>query len=382
MVQDKYDYIIIGAGASGLMLASALDQDPFFATKKVLLLEKQSARSNDRTWSYWEQGSGPFDTLLTAQWQQTKFKGTQGELVRDIHPYSYKMLRGEDFYAHHYEILKNSKIVTLSNESVIHTNETENKVEVRTEENTYTGSYVFNSIFSPPSVKEQKRHPLIQQHFIGWFIRADRPIFKKEVATFMDFSVAQKGNTRFMYVLPFSETEGLVEYTLFSKDLLDSSEYEAAIKNYISEDLGCDSFEIVEKEKGSIPMTAFDFSKRNTKRICHIGSAGGWTKPSTGFTFSNSMKMTKKMIRLLKDGNSFTELKPHKRHRFYDTLLLDILANKNHLGGSIFEAMFQKRSPQLILAFLEERTTLWQELTVIWACPKRPFLSALFKRIF
>ena len=129
-------------------------------------------------------------------------------------------------------------------------------------------------------------------------------------------------------------------------------------------------------------MTAYNFHKRNTARICQIGSAGGWTKPSTGFTFSNSMKMTHRLIGLLKEWWTFTKLKPHGRHQFYDTLLLDILARKNHLGSSIFEAMFKKRSPQLILAFLEERTTIWQELAIIWACPKKPFLSALFKRLF
>ena len=382
MVQEKYDYIIIGAGAAGLMLAAAMDQDPFFASKRILLLEKQTTRSNDRTWSYWEKGSGLYDPMLSRQWQQIKFKGVNQALVKDIQPYSYKTLRGQDFYSYHYQKLEESNIVTLLNEAVVRIDESENSVAVSTEANTYSGSCVFNSLFTPPSIKEQERYPLIQQHFVGWFIRAEKPIFQENVATFMDFSVPQKGNTRFMYVLPFSEFEGLVEYTLFSRDLLELSEYEQAIKNYISEDLGCDSFEILEKEKGSIPMTAYNFYQRNTERVCHIGSAGGWTKPSTGFTFANSMKMTQRLIGLLKEGVSFTTLKPHGRHHFYDTLLLDILSKKNHLGKSIFEAIFKKRSPQLILAFLEEGTTVWQELAIIRACPKKPFLTALFKRLF
>ncbi|MDH3697434.1 MAG: lycopene cyclase family protein [Flavobacteriaceae bacterium] len=382
MVDEQYDYIIIGAGAAGLMLASAMDQDPFFASKKVLLLEKQTQRSNDRTWSYWEKGSGLFDSLLNKQWHKIRFKGTKEELVKDIDPYSYKMLRGQDFYFYHYQKLNESTLVTLRHEAVVKVDEKENEVVVKTDRHTYAGGYVFNSLFTPPSPEEQKRYPLIQQHFVGWFIQAKMPVFEKDVATFMDFSIAQKGNTRFMYVLPFSQTEGLVEYTLFSKDLLENSEYEAAIKKYISEDLGCPAFEILEKEKGSIPMTAYDFYKRNTRRICYIGSAGGWTKPSTGFTFSNTMKMTQKVLRLLRAGSSFSKLKAHGRHQFYDSLLLDILARKNQFGRSVFEAMFQKRSPQLILAFLEERTTFCQELRIIWACPKRPFLTALIKRLF
>lgn len=382
MVQDKFDYIIIGAGAAGLMLAAAMAQDPFFASKRILLLEKQTTRSNDRTWSYWEKGAGLYDSILTRQWEEIKFKGVDQVIIKNIQPYSYKTLLGKDFYAYHYQKLKESNIVTLRHEAVLSIEKSENIVAVRTAAHTYSGSYVFNSLFTPPSPEEQKRYPLIQQHFVGWFIRAEKSVFHENVATFMDFSVPQKGNTRFMYVLPISEREGLVEYTLFSKDLLELSDYEDALKKYISEDLGCDSFEILEKEKGSIPMTAYNFYRRNTERVCHIGSAGGWTKPSTGFTFSNSMKMTQKLLGLLKEGQAFTRLKPHGRHHFYDTLLLDILARKNHLGRSIFEAMFKKRTPKLILAFLEERTTIWQELAIIWACPKKPFLLALFKRLF
>ena len=43
----------------------------------------------------------------------------------------------------------------------------------------------------------------------------------------------QKGNTRFMYVLITSENEALLEYTLFSKNLLSKGEYEAEIQNIL-----------------------------------------------------------------------------------------------------------------------------------------------------
>jgi lycopene beta-cyclase len=82
----------------------------------------------------------------------------------------------------------------------------------------------------------------------------------------MDFSVEQKGNTRFMYVLPTSKTEALLEYTLFSKELLSKEEYETEIQKYI-ENLGITEYEIIEKEQGNIPMTCYPFWKHNTKNI-------------------------------------------------------------------------------------------------------------------
>ena len=90
---------------------------------------------------------------------------------------------------------------------------------------TYTTSKFFNSTIDISKLENNKKHPLLKQHFIGWFIKTSNPVFNVNCATFMDFSIPQKGNTRFMYVLPFSEREALVEYTLFSSNLLQENEY-------------------------------------------------------------------------------------------------------------------------------------------------------------
>jgi len=80
----------------------------------------------------------------------------------------------------------------------------------------------------------------------------------------MDFSVEQKGNTRFMYVLPISKNEALIEYTLFSHNHLENLEYENEIQKYIQK-LGIETYKIVETEQGSIPMTCYPFWKKTLK---------------------------------------------------------------------------------------------------------------------
>jgi lycopene beta-cyclase len=86
-----------------------------------------------------------------------------------------------------------------------------------------------------------------------------------------------------MYVLPTSPTEALLEYTLFSHDLLAKAEYETAIKEYIAQL----NYQLLHnrKEQGSIPMTCYPFWKKIHKKVLNIGTAGGWTKASTGYTF-------------------------------------------------------------------------------------------------
>jgi lycopene beta-cyclase len=184
-----------------------------------------------------------------------------------------------------------------------------------------------------------------------------------------------------MYVLPTSSTEALLEYTLFSKELLALSEYENEIQNYIQK-LGITEYEIVEKEQGNIPMTSYPFWKNNTKNILNIGSAGGWTKASTGYTFKNTTKKAKQLISFLEDNSDFRKFQKRDKFWFYDLLLLDILDKKNHLGSTIFSSMFQKGNATVIFKFLDEETTFLEDLKVIWKCPKGLFVKALFSRIF
>lgn len=364
------------------MLATAMVEDPHFQKYSILLLERQQTRKNDRTWSYWEKGEGYYDPLLLHKWDTIRFKDKQGELLRDIRPYAYKTLRALDFYTHHGAQLEACPNVTRRQGDVTHLEEDASGVIVRTNNASFRGRYVFSSIQLKDPMQEQDRFPVLQQHFIGWYIESEEAIFDPDIATFMDFSVPQKGNTRFMYVLPTTKYSGLVEYTLFSRELLQEEDYETAIQAYIKKELKSSTYTISEKEKGSIPMTTYNFSQHNTERITYIGTAGGWTKPSTGFTFNNIRKNTKLLLKNLKKSSKPIGIKQTARHRFYDTLLLDILDVTNEMGSSIFTAMFRRRPVQSILAFLDEETTLIQEIRMIWACPKGPFLRALWNRIF
>jgi lycopene beta-cyclase len=185
-----------------------------------------------------------------------------------------------------------------------------------------------------------------------------------------------------MYVLPTSKTEALVEYTLFSEHLLPKEEYENEIQIYLR-NLGADQYEIIEKEQGSIPMTCYPFWKKNTKRVLNIGTAGGWTKASTGYTFRNSDKKSTEFVMFLQKEN-FKMSSFHKKNKFwwYDLLLLDILYRHNELGSSIFSSMFRNGNPALIFKFLDEETNFIEDVKVILKCPKIPFLKALFRVIF
>ena len=378
----QFDYIILGAGASGLMLARAMAEDSWFNSCRILIIEKDNKDQNDRTWCYWEQGKGKFDHLLTKKWDQIYFRGEGIDKKLNISPYSYKMLRSSDFYRDHLDVIRKAPHIEFLQATIENIEPKDEEVRVTANSKTVTGAYVFNSLFDYDELLKQKSFPVLQQHFVGWFVESSKPVFDTGAATFMDFSIPQKGNTRFMYVLPFNEHLALVEYTLFSSETLEQNEYEEAIEHYLAEHYGIEDYKIIEKEKGNIPMTCFNFESRNTARYVHIGTAGGWAKPSTGFTFMNSIKNTQALIEHIKKGNTLEKFSVKKRYWYYDLLLLDILAKHNEKGSGIFTTMFKNSSPQLILKFLDEQSTLIEDFRLITSCPIMPFTGAMFKRIF
>ena len=377
----NYHYIFTGTGLSALMTVYKMVLSGNFSDKTMLLIDEDPKNTNDRTWCYWEEPKGKWDKIVTMKWNSALFANENFHRDLDLQPYQYKMIKGLDFYNKIFKKLSKESNITILNQKVTGYSESANGVVVQTTEGDFSCEKLFNSIYDPAQLLAQEKYPLLQQHFIGWFIKSKQLVFNPNQLTFMDFSVQQKGNTRFMYVLPTSNSQALIEYTLFSKELLAEEEYEQEIKNYIAK-LGITDYEILEKEQGSIPMTSFPFWKNNSKNIINIGSAGGWTKASTGFTFRNSDKKSDALVAFLQTENDFTKFYKKNRFWFYDLLLLDILDKKNKAGSRIFSSLFKKGNTALILKFLDEETSLFQDIRVILKCPTFLFIQALFKRVF
>ena len=376
-----YNYIFAGAGLSALMTVYKMVKSGKFSGKTILLLDENPKKTNDRTWCFWEEKNETWDEIVTKKWNLALYADPTRLVEIDLAPKKYNQIRSVDFYNFVLDEISKQDNITFENQKVLEVEEFENHITVQTNSEIFSCDQLFNSILNPFEVETQTRYPLLKQHFIGWFIQTEQEIFNPEQAMFMDFSVEQKGNTRFMYVLPKSKTEALLEYTLFSHSHLETSEYESEIELYIQK-LGITNYKIVEKERGSIPMTCFPFWKNNTKRLINIGSAGGWTKASTGYTFKNADKKSTQLVNFLQTKPDFKQFHKINKFWFYDLLLLDILFKKNEIGATIFSALFTKPNPQLNFKFLDEETSFWEDLQIIWKCPKVLFIKGLFGLIF
>jgi len=377
---QNYDYIITGSGASGLMLAYRMAKDSFFDNASILIIDKEKKTSNDRTWCFWENGEGEWDELLHKSWDKILFESNIYKNTIPLQSYAYKMLRSGIFYDKLWNFIDTKNNIRFIEDTVVDIKASTNGAIVETLKSNYFTTKLLNSIDLNKNYTLQKKYPVLLQHFCGWFIETDKNLFDDSTATFMDFTVDQKRNTRFMYVLPISPNKALFEYTLFSKEVLTKDEYEGELLKYLDTKF-ITEYTITEIEQGVIPMTSFKFWMQNSKNILHIGTVGGWTKASTGYTFKNTSKKTIQLIAFLKAENDFTHFRKKTRFWWYDLLLIDVLSSYNHLGSKLFSTLFKRNSLKNVFRFLDEETSFIEDLRIMLSMPPLRFIVALFRRV-
>lgn len=373
---SKYDYIITGAGCAGLSLLMRMIRSGACSDKKILLVDREEKRNNDRTWCFWETGAGFFEDIVYRKWNTLDFISDDSVATMNIEPYSYKMIRGGDFYDYCYhEINRQENIEKVYGEVTdIYCYNGEVTLMLDNRPLHPGKAAVFNSI--PLTRHDKDNHIGLLQHFKGWVIETSGPVFNPGKAILMDFRVHQQHGTAFVYILPFSEREALVEYTLFTKEVLKPDQYDQELKQYILQFLGINDYTVKEEEFGVIPMTTkrYDFFRDN---IYHIGMQGGQTKASTGYTFQFIQKQSRQIVDGLLHQKDRLILPPvPRRFRFYDNTFLHILYHKKLPGKRIFTDLFRKNKPQQVLKFLDNETSLKEELKILSSLPMWPFLTA------
>lgn len=373
-----YDFVIAGAGCSGLSLATSLAK----ANTKysILLIDNNIHTNQDKTWCFWDTLNSSVLPYTTTVWQNLTFYSDNYEKKEKILPFNYVGVKSGDFYKYSYDVLKNAKNIDIIEENIERIYGLESGACLETKTQKFHCKYLFNSTsISSGQSKINSSYSALKQHFQGWLVKTEKPVFEKNTATFMDFRTEQHEEVRFFYVLPYSEREALIEYTIFSKQLLADEAYDKQIEKYIQETLQIENFTIIEKEKGIIPM---EFINPDTthNHIIPIGIVGGALKPSTGFAFSLIQQQVDQIIKSILSNNlPLIKRKIQNRFSFYDTILLHLLQKKEINKSAIFISLFKGNNIGTILTFLSEKTNIFGEMKIFSTLPIKVFISALIE---
>lgn len=375
----KYDYIIIGTGIAGLQLAYELSKHSFFDKKSIALIDKSKKTTNDKTLSFWEKGQGNWDSIVTKSWDEALVYACNKKYSLKLLPYTYKTINALDFYNKIKSELSKLANFCFINEEVISVKDINNP-KIKTNKNLYEAKHVFDSRIPKDFFCRNKFITLIQ-HFKGWIIKTDSPSFAINKFTMMDFRLKDGNQTCFMYILPFSKNKALIEFTYFTKNIVNDKTYEIYLKEYISNKLKIKNYKILETENGSIPMTNFRFEKYSKKNITKIGTAGGWVKGSTGYSFKHTEKKVLSIINNLKNNLEPSYKIFQKKHKFYDKVFLKVLHDENHKGEWIFSQFYSKNPLERIFKFLDEETSFTEELKIMKSLFSFSFIKAFFKTL-
>lgn len=379
--ETHFDYIIIGNGLAGLHLALALANDSFFDSHQIALIDPSTKSTNDKTWSFWEQGKGKWDAIVENTWNTALFKSKDVSLSLPLGSYHYKTIRSLDFYTWAKQQLALKSNIHFIVDSVDDIKESDDLLVVGTKQ-TYTANHVFDSRIPKNFYSKSSKHTLIHQHFKGLIIETEDPCFQPKSFTMMDYRFPYKKSTSFIYILPFSETKALLEYTFFTPFMVDEHIYDEHINSYIKNELNITNYKVLETEVGNIPMTDFPFWNYNSARVTKIGTGGGWVKGSTGYSFKHTEKNVAKLIQNIKTGKNPSEQLFQKKFKFYDSIFLKVLHDENEKGPWIFERFYSKNSIKTMFRFLDEETTFSEDFKIMKSLFSMAFIKAFFKVLF
>ena len=352
----EFDYVIIGGGCAGLSLAYELEINNRLNDKTLAIIENRKEYKRDKTWSFWKVSDHNFDDCVIKSWNNFTINTSESSFELANKKFPYQSIDSGKFYNK-----INSKLSTNSNVSFY-----KNLNEIKSE-----NSIIFNSVFEKQLDKSN-----LWQHFQGIEIETPMKIFDEEIINLMDFNCDQKNDVHFFYTLPFSKNKALVETTWLS-DLENQSlmDYDLQLENYIKNNLGIKNYKINFTEKGAIPL--FYPSSGNDNRVINIGSAGGMTRLSTGYTFLNIQEHSQYIVKNIDKIDKIKTFNLGKKYQFLDKVFLRVLKKHPEKMPKIFFNMF-KASSNTIIKFLSNKSNLIEDINIISKMPKLIFFRALF----
>ena len=351
----EFDYVIIGGWCAGLSLAYELEINNKLKDKTLAIIETREEYKRDKTWSFWKVFDHNFEDCVIKSWDNFTINTSERSQELTNKNFPYQSVDSGKFY----------EKINLKLSANPNINFFKNLEEINSKH-----SLIFNSVFKGELDKSE-----LWQHFQGIEIETSKNIFDDEILNLMDFNCDQRNDVHFFYTLPFSKNRALIETTWLS-DLEDQSlmDYDLQLENYIKNNLGIKSYKINFTEKGAIPL--FYPSLKNSDRVINIGSAGGMTRLSTGYTFLNIQEHSRYLSNNIEVIENKEIFHLGKKYEFLDKIFLKVLKNNPEKMPSIFYKMFQSSS-STVIKFLSNRSNIFEDISIILKMPKLIFFKAL-----
>jgi lycopene beta-cyclase len=373
----KYDYILAGGGCAGLSLVYHLLESSL-KESQILIIDPNQGEIPNKTWCYWSKEALPIHPQSARfSWNSFYLKDEAQQLTKPLNELSYHHLNSHDFYAHVLEKIRQFPNVHFLKEEVVALTPTGTEIQVTTHTaDSYNASFVFDSRVE----SNDSDQSILKQVFIGIRIKVSEPLFDPKKWGLMDFETRSSNGFDFIYTLPFSTHEALIEYTAYTTEERSEEELLKELQEFLNQKYGSIAYDIQFQESGKIPMSTRNFFNSVSPRHIPIGTAAGWTKPSTGYTFAPIQENCAAIVANL-ERNELTSLHFPRKSRFvfYDNILLTIAHRWPKRLPGLFINLFSSSRPELVFRFLSEKTTFSEEIRLLSGLKFGIFLKGLLR---
>ncbi len=372
-MKQVYDFAIVGAGCSGLTLASLMASEaPRDA--RIALVDLRTTYAMDRVWCYWNVFAHPFLDAVRHSWKRWKIRYKGNEIVLTTDRYPYHFIPADAFYKTAFEKMSHHTGFELHlGRAVERFEENNGHVRIKTDGDDLMARHVFDGrLLADDLINWQ----CLLQHYGGQIIKTDRPVFDPATMTLMDFDIPQKDGIAFVYVLPFSSHRALIEPTFFSYQSLNADDYRTIIRSYLSKRYRVTSYAVEFEEQGIIPMQSRVPNRHSSARVHRIGTQAGMVKGSTGYGFLAIQKWTPMLLKQHL-GTRHLEPQPPRSEisRRLDAIFLAYIEQYPRQAPEIFFNLFNRVQPDALVRFLSDVATPTDIAAVIRAMPKWPFFK-------
>jgi lycopene beta-cyclase len=389
------DIAILGGGLAGLSLAAELAA-PEFSYLSIVIIEPRKTYIRDKTWSYWRQNPHAFSFIESAVWRSWQVRDAEKTInikTEFADNFVYASIASDDFYAAALRKIATSSHITLLQDASVEApfendskNENGIKVQLKNGEKILVKQAIFDS--RPPEKTEQAH---LTQHFMGLQLTSQSPTFDINSVVLMDFKSSSHG-IHFIYVLPYTSTEALVESTWICQHH-HHDDYAEELRADIAARWPGVEFEVKYTETGSLPLITSEqhackpISMRpigqsnslveNKLPIINIGTRAGTARAATGYAFLETLADSARLANLIKKNQPLTAFKRNKIDVWMDALFLSFLTKNAHMGADYFVHMFANCLPARLIRFLTGQASWLDRLSVIVAVPAWPMLKHL-----
>lgn len=371
----KFDYIIVGAGCSGLSLAYEMNVKNLFNDKTCAIIDKRKEFNRDKIWSYWNIYEHSFYDCLINKWDKFCVKKNQNEIILDCENFQYQSIDSQKFYKKILDNLNSNKNIKLIlNKSVDKIYENKDEAIVQCSDEIFRTDIIFNSSLDNKTTKESE----LFQHFYGCEVVFDENVNLPEYPIIMDFNCNQDSWVHFFYTLPMGKNKIFIENTWISnKKSFAFERYIAEINYYIQNNLNYKKkYKTNYSEIGSIPMFHFK-NNMKYKKIINIGTAGNLTRKSTGYTFLNIQKSVKQIVINISKKQNIKESSVSLKYNYLDNIFIKVLLEKKGSMYEVFFDLFKKNKTKDIVKFLSNTSNWFEDLKIILSMPKLIFIKKL-----